>query len=318
MNSTAILLINMGGPARRNDVEPYLREIFCDPAIIALPGVFRKPLASMIARHRAEEVADRYESIGGFSPLFHWSESLRQGVRECLTRDGDSLEVEWAFRYMSPTIEEKIRELCDRGVKHISVMPLFPHYTHTMTGSVMKEVLRFTGELGLDYDYVEDWGQSEHVLLLWKMYLDEALRQAGSGARVMFVAHGIPKIYVSRGDDYPDRVVASAEKLAAGLPQGVQWRVAYQSKVGPLEWTKPYMEDVLEEWSCSTAPIVMMPLSFVADCLETMFDLDVVAKNIVSSRGVKSYVRVRVFNDDPDFAQALVRIWREHAHAVAR
>ncbi|MBK6765619.1 MAG: ferrochelatase [bacterium] len=318
MNTSALLLINMGGPARRNDVEPYLREIFSDPAIIDLPGIVRRPLAGMIARRRADEVADRYESIGGYSPLFHWTESLRRGIQECLEQQGDDVGVEWAFRYMSPTIDETLVNMQDRGIRQFSVLPLFPHYTHTMTGSVMKEVGRVATRLDLEYDYVEDWGLDDDVNVVWTSYLHDALRQAGPNARVIFVAHGIPQLYVKRGDDYPERVVASAKKLAATLPAHVEWCVAYQSKVGPLEWTKPYMEDVLDKWSRVDAPIVMMPLSFVADCLETLYDLDDVARKIVTSNGVRKYVRARVFNDDPQFARALVTVWKERHHVGCR
>ena len=307
----AILLINMGGPARRNDIEPYLREIFSDPAIIDLPAILRKPLASLIAKKRVDEVAERYESIGGYPPLFHWSESLRQNVIQELNAHGAPMEVAWAFRYISPTIPEALEQLRKKGVTKVHILPLFPHYTHTMTGSVMKEVERAAEHLGLKYEYLEDWGQEEAVLELWGSYLEAALAEAGMGARVMFVAHGIPQIYVNRGDDYPDRVRASAEKLARRLPQGTEWVVAFQSKVGPVAWTKPYMEEVLPEWTKSDAPIVMMPLSFVADCLETLYDLDSVAKEMVESAGVKKYVRARVFNDDPQFAHALLHVWHE-------
>lgn len=316
MSTQAILLINMGGPARRNDVEPYLREIFSDRAIIDLPGIIRKPLASMIARRRAGEVADRYESIGGYTPLFHWTESLRQGIIQNQAQHGEGGEVAWAFRYMSPTIDEAMLALKEKGIEKVNVLPLFPHYTHTMTGSVMREVERVAHLLGMEYDHLEDWGQEESVIMLWESYLNAALVEAGAGARVMFVAHGIPKIYVNRGDDYPDRVRASAEKLAQRLPAEINWCVAFQSKVGPVEWTKPYMEDVLEDWSKSDAPIVMMPLSFVADCLETLYDLDAVAKQLVDARGVRKYVRARVFNDDPEFAAAIMNVWREKTNAA--
>jgi len=313
----AILLINMGGPARRNDIEPYLREIFSDPAIIDLPAIFRKPLASLIAKRRVDDVAERYESIGGYTPLFHWTEALRQNILHSLEAQGEPMEVAWAFRYMSPTIPEAIAQLAAKGIKKIHVLPLFPHYTHTMTGSVMKEVARAVEEQHVEYEYLEDWGQEEAVIELWGNYLTNALQEAGDGARVMFVAHGIPQIYVNRGDDYPDRVRASAEKLAKLLPNGTEWIVAFQSKVGPVAWTKPYMEDVLPEWSKSDKPIVMMPLSFVADCLETLYDLDSVAKDMVETAGVKKYVRARVFNDDPQFATALMHVWQETQHEPA-
>jgi ferrochelatase len=313
----AILLVNMGGPARRNDVEPYLREIFSDPAILALPGFVRKPLASLIAMSRADEVAERYESIGGYSPLFHWSEQLRREVKLGLESENHDAEVAFAFRYISPMIRQTMAQLARKGVGRVHVLPLFPHYTHTMTGSVMKQVESAARALRLEWDYVEDWGQEECVISLWNDYLQGALRDAGAGARVMFVAHGIPQMYVNRGDNYPDRVRATAGKLGRLLSDGTEWAVTFQSKVGPVEWTKPYMEDTLAEWCKRDAPIVMMPLSFVADCLETLYDLDNVAKKIAEARGVKKYVRVRVFNDDPEFARALLSIWREKEHAVS-
>ena len=107
--SEAILLVNMGGPARRNDVEPYLREIFSDPAIIDLPAIIRKPLASLIAMKRKEAVADRYEALGGYSPLFHWSEALRQNIIHELAIRREQMEVAWAFRYMSPSIDDAMK-----------------------------------------------------------------------------------------------------------------------------------------------------------------------------------------------------------------
>lgn len=311
----AILLVNMGGPSRRNDVEPYLREIFSDPAIIDLPAFIRKPLASLIAMKRKEEVADRYEALGGYSPLFHWSEALRQNILRELNTRGIDMDVAWAFRYMSPSIHDTMSVLSSKGVEKVHVLPLFPHYTHTMTGSVMKEVKRSAQQTKLLYEYIEDWGQETQILELWGTYLSNAVLEAGNGARVMFVAHGIPQIYVNRGDDYPERVRMSAQKLCSHLPASTEWTVAFQSKVGPLEWTKPYMEDVLEEWSKSSAPIVMMPLSFVADCLETLYDLDDVAKHLAGKHGAKKYVRARVFNDDPEFAKALIDVWQEKCYA---
>lgn len=312
----AILLVNMGGPARRNDVEPYLREIFSDPAILALPGIVRKPLASLIAMKRADEVAERYESIGGYSPLFHWSEQLRREMKRGLESENCEMEVAFAFRYISPMIRETMAQLARKGVQSIHVLPLFPHYTHTMTGSVLKQVESAARAIGIAYDYLEDWGQEERMIALWNSYLQAALREGGEDARVMFVAHGIPQMYVKRGDDYPDRVRATADKLAKLLPSGTEWAVTFQSKVGPVEWTRPYMEDVLTEWCKRDAPIVMMPLSFVADCLETLYDLDDVARKLAETAGVKAYVRARVFNDDPEFARALLSVWQEKEHVV--
>jgi ferrochelatase len=162
---------------------------------------------------------------------------------------------------------------------------------------------------------VEDWGQDEHIIDLWSDYLREGLNQAGPEARVLFVAHGIPQRNVKRGDDYPDRVLASARALGKRL-QNVEWSLAFQSRVGPIKWTEPYLKDELKRLCASRQPLVLMPLSFVADCLETIYDLDLVATKAAHEAGVKKVVRVRAFNDDSRFARILTDLVLEKAHAA--
>lgn len=304
----------MGGPARRQDVEPYLRAIFRDPAILSLPAIVRKPLANLIAMRRAAAVADRYDRIGGYTPLFHWSGRLRADVKRALH---DEYEVVYAFRYISPTIEETLTTLHHKGVEAVTLLPLFPHYTHTMAGSVIKEARRVAVQLGMQLDCGGDWGLDPDVLDIWSRYLADALAEAGAGARVLFVAHGIPQAYVKRGDDYPARVAASAAALAKRLPAGTEWSHAYQSKVGPVTWTGPYLEDEIRRFAQTDAPLVVMPLSFVADCLETLYDLDLLAKRQTAALGIHRFVRVRAFNDDPAFVQIVARLAREVSAHVA-
>jgi protoporphyrin/coproporphyrin ferrochelatase len=310
----AIVLVNMGGPARRRDVEPYLRAIFNDPAILSLPGIVRTPLANLIAMKRAGAVADRYDLIGGYTPLFHWSSRLRTEVRAALAH---TVEVMYAFRYISPTIEETLTQLKQKGMARVGLLPLFPHYTHTMTGSVVKEARRVAAQLELQIDSGDDWGLDTDVLEIWSRYLMQAVAEAGPGTRVLFVAHGIPEAYVKRGDDYPTRVAATASALAQRLPNSVKWSLGYQSKVGPVKWTGPYLEAEIARFGRTRAPLVVMPLSFVADCLETLYDLDIIAKQQAEALGIPRYVRARTFNDDPDFVRVVVRLARESFARVA-
>ncbi len=312
----AIVLVNMGGPSRRQDVEPFLRAIFRDPAILSLPSIVREPLASVIAARRAPHVADRYDLIGGYTPLFHWSGTLRAEVKRRIAADGDDSEVAYAFRYISPTIQETLTALKRKGVTVARIIPLFPHYTHTMTGSVLKETGRVAAKVGLEFVSVKDWGLDDDALRIWSRYLAAAMREAGVGARVLFVAHGIPQLYVNRGDDYPDRVSATATALAKTLPADTEWSLCYQSKVGPVKWTGPYLERELARLAASPAPLVVMPLSFVADCLETLYDLDIVAKRRAQELGITSFVRARVFNDESEFAAIIARLARELEHVA--
>ncbi len=314
--SEALLLVNMGGPRNLGEVGDYLRAIFNDPAILPLPPIMRSPLAGLISSRRTEKVTERYRLLGGCSPLYQWTAALRNNMERALLEQELDLPVSFAFRYSSPTIEEELTALHNMNVTAVRLLPLFPHYTHAMSGSVIAEAERVARQWRMALTTVPDFGMNERVLELWSSYLMNALEDAGLGARVLFVAHGIPLRNVQKGDDYPERVRATAEALSARLPRDVHASLAFQSRVGPVKWTGPYLEDELLRLGKSSAPLVLMPLSFVADCLETIYDLDLVATKAARAAGVKQVVRVRAFNDDPKFAEILTKLAFEESHAA--
>jgi protoporphyrin/coproporphyrin ferrochelatase len=134
--SRALLLVNMGGPENLGQVSGYLRSVFRDPAILPLPALIRHPLAALISSRRTDKVSERYRLIGGASPLLHWTRLLRDGVAAALKEDVDDTTVAFAFRYASPTIAEALSAIRKSGAKSVNVVPLFPHYTEAMSGSV--------------------------------------------------------------------------------------------------------------------------------------------------------------------------------------
>jgi ferrochelatase len=314
--SEALLLANMGGPTAPDEVRNYLRAIFRDPAILPVPNALRYLLASLISARRAEKVRARYGLIGGASPLPGWTMAQRDAVESALRADGSEMLVEYAFRYTSPTLAEALAELARQGVAQVTLLPLFPHYTHAMTGSIVKEALKAAAPLAIRLRAINAWGSRAEVLDLWREYLSAALTEAGAGARVLFVAHGIPERNVKRGEDYPCRVMDTALKLAASLPADTAWSVAFQSKVGPVAWTQPYLENELTRFCRTREPLVIMPLSFVADCLETLYDLDIVAAAAAKKAGVRRVVRVGAFNNDPRFARVLARMVHEGSYVA--
>jgi len=312
MSERALLVVNMGGPERAADIEPFLLAIFRDPAILPVPRLLRPLLARLIARRRAPKVAQRYDQIGGASPLPDLTRRLVARVTEALEAPA-SMVVSHAFRYTSPTLEQALVDLHHDGVRRVRLLPLFPHYTDAMAGSVEREARRVAEPLGLTLECLGPFGQRPDVLALWQAGIRQALATVGQGPRVLFVAHGIPMRNVRRGDPYPERVAATARALGAELPAGVTWSLAYQSRVGPVAWTRPYLEDELERLTASAAPLVLVPLSFVADCLETLYDLDLVAAAEARAAGVSEVVRVPAFNDDPAFGQVIARLATEPA-----
>ncbi len=309
----ALLLVNMGGPSSTDEVASYMRAIFADPFILPVPGLLRGFVSNMIVRKRTESVIEKYNLIGGKSPLLDWTEKQVELIRKAT---GDRYEtVVHAYRYTSPTLDEAIEALKQDDIDTITLLPMFPHYTRAMTGSIEVEAKMWAKIHHVTLYTIDAWGLHPDVVALQADYLRQAFDEAGEGARVLFVAHGIPMRDVNRGDKYPDQVSENACQLAESLPAGTDWALAYQSRVGPVKWTGPYMEDELERLSESSKPVVIMPLSFVADCLETQYDLDRVATEELKQAGIEKVVRVPAYNDDQRFTDVLSTIVRESYHA---
>jgi ferrochelatase len=303
----SLLLINMGGPSRLEQVRPYLREIFRDPAILPLPALLRWPLAELISRRRSDKVAERYRKIGGASPLLGWTVKLRDNMVVALREAELSFPVDFAFRYCMPSIKEGLSSLKSQGSDVVHVLPLFPHYTKAMTGSVLKEAKQAADNLGIQIKSADAWGLHSAIIELWRDYLNRALATAGEKARVLFVAHGIPERNVRSGESYPEDVKRTAAAIVKREAANFEWSLAFQSKIGPVKWTGPYLEDELARLAMSPEPLVVMPLSFAAECLETLYDLDIVAAQEAREKGIRTFVRVPAFNDDLSFAKALVK-----------
>lgn len=309
-----ILLVNMGGPETLADIKPYLRAIFSDPRILPMPAPIRSLVRELIAWRRTPKVRKRYEALGGGSPLPEWTRKQVDVLRGSLNGHGEGIRITHAFRYTSPTIQEALFKLRRDGRKRVLLVPMFPHSTKAMTGSVVAEAVRQASRLGIDLAHLPAWGLHPEVIELQRAMVSDALEQAGPMARILFVAHGIPQRNVDAGEDYPDQVRENAKRIMQGLPEEIDWTVSFQSRLGPVEWTRPYIEDELRRLCVSPEPLVIVPLSFVADCLETIHDLDTEASAYAHSHGVQTIVRVPAYNDDPRFGHVLADILQEMDH----
>ncbi|UCC81122.1 MAG: ferrochelatase [Candidatus Zixiibacteriota bacterium] len=307
----AILLVNMGGPSAISEIPGYLKSIFSDPAILPLPGFLRIPLAGIISRRRTPKVSEKYSMIGGASPLSGWTEKLGSLVGENFNSLHANIKVAYAFRYSSPTIEEAVNHLSENKIDEIILLPLFPHRTGAMTGSIEKEATKVCEKNKIKLRSVPAWGNRREIVSIWSDYINREIEKISGDCFVLFVAHGIPLRDVEKGDDYPDQVKETARALGEMLPENVGWSLAFQSRVGPVKWTGPYLEDEIIRISKLSKNLILVPLSFVSDCLETLYDLDIVAMKSAKEAGFERVRRVRVFNDDPQFAKALAMIASE-------
>jgi protoporphyrin/coproporphyrin ferrochelatase len=306
---TAVFLMNLGGPRTLDEVEPYLYELFSDPLVVSAPlGPFRKPFARLVSRLRAPSSAEKYALIGGGSPLVAGTEAQGRALAAAL---GGDFTVRLAMRCGHPSTEEGVREALDAGAGRGVSLPLYPQFANATTTSSLREMRRVWPR---DRPLFEVCSYHDHPGYLDALAgtLREALAKVAPENRdralVVFSAHGIPMSQVRKGDHYPREILASARGAAerCGL---ASWQVTYQSKVGPARWLGPDTVAFLEANAKGRA-VVTVPIAFVSEHLETLYDLDILAADAAKAGGALEYHRAAAVGDRADFVAALADVVR--------
>ena len=310
MSKTAVVLFNLGGPDSPEAVQPFLFNLFKDRAIIDLPTVARWPLAKLISWRRASVAEDIYRRIGGKSPLL---ELTREQAKALESRLSGGARVFVAMRYWHPMSKETAAAVKMFVPDDVVLLPLYPQFSTTTTGSSLAAWRRAARAAGLDVPtfavccYGEDGGFIDaHTGLLQAAHQTAA---AAGPPRVLFSAHGLPKKIVARGDPYQRQIERTAKRIvdASGL-QGLDWTICYQSRVGPLEWIGPSTEEELRRAGRDRVPVVVVPISFVSEHSETLVELDILYRELAERAGVPKYVRVPALGTNPAFIRALARL----------
>ena len=329
MARTAIVLFNLGGPDRPRAVRPFLFNLFNDPAIIDAPAPLRWLLAQGISRRRAPVARRIYDELGGGSPLLANTEAQARALGAVLdiqaggnAEDGDGeVKVFIAMRYWHPMSEEAARAVKAWDPERVVLLPLYPQFSTTTTGSSIAAWTRAARRAGLEVPtrtlccYPTEPGFVAEVA----GQLRAALAQAGGhGApRVLFSAHGLPKKIVARGDPYQWQVersvVAVVEALGReGLGQGeLDWRICYQSRVGPLEWIGPSTVDEIGRAGREGVALVVVPIAFVSEHSETLVELDIEYRHLAREAGVPAYIRVPTVGAGAAFIAGLAGLVRQ-------
>jgi ferrochelatase len=309
---TAVFLLNLGGPRNLGEVEAYLVDLFSDPLVITAPlGPLRKPLARFIARRRAPSSAEKYQLIGGRSPLVEGTEAQARALSAAL---GPGFSCHLAMRCGHPNTEEGVREALAAGAERALALPLYPQWANATTWSSLLELRRVWTALapGRPLAEVCTWHDHAGYLDALAVTVREALSRLPPGPPrfVVFSAHGLPMSQVRRGDPYPKYVELSARGAAerCGLAPA-EWTVTYQSRVGPTKWLGPDTVEFIER-SVRGKALVTVPVAFVSEHLETLYDLDVLAKEAAAKGGAAAYARAAALGDRPDFVAALADIVR--------
>jgi protoporphyrin/coproporphyrin ferrochelatase len=304
---TAIFLMNLGGPRNLEEVEPYLYELFTDVLPAGL-GPLRRPLAWLIANRRAPSSAEKYELIGGRSPLVERTEEQARALGAAL---GPGFSTHLAMRCGHPSTAEGVREALSAGADRAVALPLYPQWANATTRSSLHELRRIWPK-GKPLVEVCTWHDHPGWLDALAATVCETTARVPSELRrrllVVFSAHGLPLSQVKKGDPYPGYVEASSRGAAerCGLLAS-EWQVTFQSRVGPMKWLGPDTVQFLEANARGRA-IVAVPVAFVSEHLETLYDLDILAKQAAEKGGAAFYARAPAVAVRPEFISALADI----------
>lgn len=311
----AVVLFNLGGPDTPEAVQPFLFNLFNDRAIIALPQPLRWCLATLVSNRRAPVARKIYEQIGGSSPLLGLTRDQAHALEEALA-DGGELRCFIAMRYWHPMSEETVLEVKAFAPDRIVLLPLYPQFSTTTSGSSLDEWRRRARAEGLDAPthalccYPTDSG----LVAAHAAAIGRALQSISGPARLLFSAHGLPQKIVDRGDPYVWQIERSAEAVAEALagdfPE-LDWTVCYQSRVGPLEWVGPSTGDELKRAGGDGVAVVVAPIAFVSEHSETLVELDIEYRELAEAAGVADYVRVPALGDGADFIAGLAGLVRD-------
>jgi len=315
-----VLLLNYGGPRSEEEILPFLEELFSDPFIFKFPGIIRRPFSRFLARRRAPKLASIYGSMGRFSPI--WEETARQAeaLREAL---GPAYKVFTGMRYFPSELDRTAEEIRDSGIGELLLLPLYPQESETTTGSALaaaRSSLRKAGFKGSVTEARNFFREEGFVGTLCEM-LERKLSEAGENRpKVIFAAHGLPAKLAIK-DNYLDQVKETAKTIGNRLSLVVSltnasansWQeaiLAFQSKVGPAKWLRPSVEEVIEEWGeAGCKSVLVVPISFVSEHSETLYEIDIVYREMAKEREMR-FDRLPTVGCDARFIGALAAVAR--------
>jgi ferrochelatase len=303
----AVVLFNLGGPDDQASVKPFLFNLFRDPSIIGLPDPFRTALARLISSRREKSAQANYALMGGGSPLLpetrRQAEALEQALGGPLR--GDQVRAFIAMRYWSPLTEQTAVEVAAFGPDEIVLLPLYPQFSTTTTESSLKRWREVYAGSGVSrtvccYPEAPGWiaAQAEGV----KAKLAEA---GGQPVRVLFSAHGIPESLIAKkGDPYQEQIESTCAAIAAsaGLKD---WAICYQSRVGPMKWLGPSTPEAIAQAGRDGVGVVVAPVAFVSEHIETLVELDIEYAELAHAQGVAPYLRAPAVGVAPLFIDTL-------------
>jgi ferrochelatase len=305
----AIILFNLGGPDKLDNVKPFLFNLFNDPAIINLPTILRYPLAKLISKKREPVAKKIYQELGGSSPILKLTQDQSSALEKKLNKKdlNNTHKCFIAMRCWNPRAEETIKDVKSYEPDEIILMPLYPQYSAATSGSSIEEWKSVCkkNNYNIKTSTICCYPTDKKFI---NAHCKEIIKKIKglTNFKLIFSAHGLPEKNIKKGDPYQWQVEQSVKRIVDVLDvKNLDWILSYQSRVGPLKWIGPSTEDIIVENSKIQKHIVLVPIAFVSEHSETLVELDIEYKELAIRNGCKNYTRVAALGINEDFIEAL-------------
>jgi len=322
--TVGVVLFQLGGPDSLDAIEPFLYNLFCDPDIIDFPfaKIARKPLAKLISSNRAKKVQSHYAEIGGRSPILEFTSAQARALEDELNKSFPS-RVFIAMRYWHPMTEETLRAVEKASVDELVLLPLYPQYSKTTTGSSLNEWNRQVARSPVrngTIKIVKEFYTNPVYLDAVVEKIQGSLERFSQGQEVhlAFSAHSVPVSVIASGDPYEDQIEATAELVMRRGAWSHPYSICYQRKVGAGKWLQPSLHETLHQLAAKgTKNLLVIPIAFVSDHVETLNEIDLEARREAEDLGIEHFEMMPGLNDSPKFIQALAGLVLEAVGAEA-
>ena len=305
----AVILFNLGGPDKLENVKPFLFNLFNDPAILNLPKFLRFPLAKIISKRRAPTAKKIYEELGGSSPILELTNEQSYALEKKLNQEDKKISYKCfvVMRCWHPRAEKVIEDVKFFDPDEVILLPLYPQYSAATSGSSIKE----WNDICSKKNYIAKTSTiccypTDSFFV--KSHVEKISKKINTldNYKLIFSAHGLPEKNIKNGDPYQWQVEKSVEKIVEKLNvKNLDWILSYQSRVGPLKWIGPSTEEVIVENSKIGKKIVLVPIAFVSEHSETLVELDIEYKELADKNGCIEYIRVPALGTNKDFINSL-------------
>ena len=305
----AVVLFNLGGPDNLDSVEPFLFNLFNDPAIINLPTLIRYPLAKIISKKRTPIAKKIYEEIGGSSPILKLTTDQAVELEKSLNAIQNEINFKTfiAMRCWHPRAAEAINKVKDFNPNEVILVPLYPQFSYSTSGSSIsewKEICK-KNNFNIFTSTICCYPEDENFINAHVEEIKNKINQ-NNNEKLIFSAHGLPEKNIRNGDPYQWQVEKTVQKIIEKINlENLDYILSYQSRVGPLKWIGPSTDDVIVETSKSGKSIILVPIAFVSEHSETLVELDIEYKKLAINNGCKNYNRVPALGTNKNYIKSL-------------